>query len=565
MQKNIRYDKVSTYLKLNKGTVILLSLTGLLFDGLMCLVPIIQGKVIDEFEAQSSLDRIVRYTVFFFLFVLFVQINRFFKRYFVRVFSNKMVLQMRTVSFNNLIHDDIKEFSRTTKGDIMNKNLSDIKDSAEGIRKVVTEIFDSIVLMLGYLITMAILDYKITLIAAIFIVISIVIAQLMKKVVYKTTTEYKKCFSHSKDVTLNSLGNEIYYRGFGVSDSYYNEYEKAMNTLEKKSISAMAFKGSLEPLYGAIALIGLFFVVYMSGKNVTSDLWKIGTFTAYLSTYMLVSRKASKVGKVFNAYQNARVSWDRCKIYLVDKGEINRIECNIDPSLVVKDLRFGFDEKFVLENINFEASKGEIIGICGMVHSGKSTLGAALSGIYDYDGSIKLCDLELKELKNTIISDFIAYAPSITEVFNDTLKYNISFSSNEDVSKEIENSLLIRDLDTFTNGENEMLSHSMVNLSGGQQKRLQVARSLYNSPKLIILDDPFNAIDINMSKEIVDNLRNNYKDSIIIIINNQSEVLEKMDRIIFLKNNEYIYGTYDYMQEDSNFKNLIGGKKNERI
>ncbi len=568
MKKKVRYDKVSTYLKLNIKTVILLSITGLLFDGLMCLVPILQGNVIDEFESQVSLKRIIIYTLLFLGFVLFVQVNRFFKRFFVRVFANRMVLQMRTVSFDNLLLEDIQEFSNTTKGDIMNKNLSDIKDSADGIRKVVTEIFDSIVLMLGYLITMAILDYKITLIVLIFIIISIVLAQFMKKIVYKTTSEYKKVFSKSKDVTLNSINNEVYYRGLGVNDNYYNKYVETMDELEKKSILAMTFKGSLEPLYGAVALIGLFFVIYMCGQNVINgatkiggEVWSIGTFSAFLSTYMLVSNKASKVGKVFNAYQNAKVSWDRCKVYLEDKGEITYFDNLNGSDLKVSNLEFGFDEKFVLKNINFCANKGEIIGICGSVHSGKSTLGAALSGIYNYKGSIKLCDLEIKEHKNTVIPKFIHYAPAITEIFNESLKYNISFNNESDVSAVINDSLLVNDIDTFSNRENEYLSHSMVNLSGGQQKRLQIARSLYNHPKLIILDDPFNAIDIKMSVKIVDNLINNYKDSIIIIINNQKEVLEKLDRIIFLKNKEYLYGTYDELLNDKSFSNLIGGKK----
>ena len=60
---------------------------------------------------------------------------------------------MRTVSFQNLITDDIKEFSNASKGDIMDKNLSDIKDSAEGVRKNLTEVYDSVILLLGFFIS----------------------------------------------------------------------------------------------------------------------------------------------------------------------------------------------------------------------------------------------------------------------------------------------------------------------------------------------------------------------------------------------------------------------------
>ena len=148
----IRYDKISTYFKLNKKSFILSTITGVIYNGLMAYVPLVQGKLIDLYKAQSDVKYIILFALSFLLFVIFIQVNRYFKRYFVRDFSNRMVLEMRTISFNNLLQSDIQDFSKTSKGDIMNKNLSDIKDSAEGVRKVLTEIYDSLILMLGYFI-----------------------------------------------------------------------------------------------------------------------------------------------------------------------------------------------------------------------------------------------------------------------------------------------------------------------------------------------------------------------------------------------------------------------------
>ena len=316
---NLRYDRVRTYFKLNKKSFILTSITGVIYNSLMALVPIVQGKLIDAFNAQDDVKYIIKFALTFLTFVIFIQVNRYFKRYYVRDFSNKMVLQMRRVSFKNLITDDISTFITESKGDIMNKNLSDIKDSAEGVRKILTEVYDSIILMLGYLISLMIMDWKTTLVITIFLVLSMVFANLMKKIIYKSTSEYKKTFSKSKDVTLNSLKNELYYRGFGVCHKYDAIYQNTQNELEKKSIKSMVFKGSLEPTYQAIALIGLFFVIYFCGIKVTSGTWLVGTFSAYLSTYVLVANKASKVGKVFNAATNFKVSWKRCSPYLERK------------------------------------------------------------------------------------------------------------------------------------------------------------------------------------------------------------------------------------------------------
>lgn len=557
--KDIRYDKISTYFKLNKKSFILATITGVIFNGLMAFVPLVQGELINAYKAQKNAKYIILFALSFLAFIVFIQVNRYLKRYFVRDFSNRMVLQMRTVSFQNLIKDDISEFSKTSKGDIMNKNLSDIKDCAEGVRKMLTEVYDSVILMLGYLISMMIMDYKVTLIISIFLIASIIVANLMKKAIFKTTSEYKKTFSKAKDVTLNSLKNEVYYRGFGVSNSYYQKYQDTQDNLEKKSIKSMIFKSSLEPTYQAIAFIGMLFVIYMCGKKVIDDVWLIGTFSAFLSTYVLVANKVSKVGKIFNAYTTFMVSWKRCSPYLKSKEKQKEIAYPTDKlDLDVNNLSFGFDKDFVLHNISFHLEKGQSLGICGMIHSGKSTLGAALSGLYNYEGNIKLQGVELKEVRNDIGNNFISYVPSEVEIFNDTIKYNVAFE-DKDILKEMALSCLDQDVNNFENKENEVLSHSTTNLSGGQQKRLQIARGLYNNPKLIVMDDPFNAIDLDMSVKITENIINNYKNSIFVLINNQKEILKKLDYIIFLKHDTYLFGTYDELMKDKDFSNLIGG------
>lgn len=557
--RDIRYDKISTYFKLNKKSFILATIAGVIFNGLMAFVPLVQGELINAYKAQKDAKYIILFALSFLAFIVFIQVNRYLKRYFVRDFSNRMVLQMRTVSFQNLIKDDISEFSKTSKGDIMSKTLLDIKDCAEGVRKMLTEVYDSVILMLGYLISMMIMDYKVTLIISIFLSASIIVANLMKKAIFKTTSEYKKTFSKAKDVTLNSLKNEVYYRGFGVSNFYYQKYQDTQDNLEKKSITSMIFKSSLEPTYQAIAFIGMLFVIYMCGKKVIDDVWLIGTFSAFLSTYVLVANKVSKVGKIFNAYTTFKVSWKRCSPYLKSKEKQKEIAYPTDKlDLDVNNLSFGFDKDFVLHNISFHLEKGQSLGICGMIHSGKSTLGAALSGLYNYDGNIKLQGVELKEVRNDIGNNFISYVPSEVEIFNDTIKYNVAFE-DKDIFKEMALSCLDQDVNNFENKENEVLSHSTTNLSGGQQKRLQIARSLYNNPKLIVMDDPFNAIDLDMSVKITENIINNYKNSIFVLINNQKEILKKLDYIIFLKNDTCLFGTYDELMKDKDFLNLIGG------
>lgn len=106
--KKYQYDKVSTYFKLNKKSFIIATITGVILNSLMALVPIVQGKLIDEYEKQADAKYIIYFALSFLAFVIFIQSNRYFKRYYVRDFANRMVLQMRTVSFDNMIKTILK-------------------------------------------------------------------------------------------------------------------------------------------------------------------------------------------------------------------------------------------------------------------------------------------------------------------------------------------------------------------------------------------------------------------------------------------------------------------------
>lgn len=551
--KKTDYSKIRTYFYLNKKSFILASITGIIYNVLMVLVPILMGKLIDLFKVQGDNKKIINYAFLFFIFVIFIQINRFFKRYYVRDFANKMVLQMRQISFENMMLLPIEEINSTSKGDIMNKTLTDIKDSVEGIRKILTEIYDSIILMLGYYVSLMIMDWSLTLIVTSFLLLAIIIANMMKKMIFKTSLSYKNAVSNNKDFVLNYIKNEIYYRGFGTENNYYNEYKNKQDDLEKKSIKAMIFKNSLEPTYQAISYLGLFFIIYFCGKKVINDIWLIGTFSAYLSTFLLMAIKTSKVGKVFNAYATMKVSWKRCSNYLIQKENNNVYKKeNNNLSLDINNLTFGFNNKFILKNISLSINNHQLVGICGEVHSGKSTLLAALTGIYNYQGSIKLSGIELKDIKDLKYNNFISYAPSEVEIFNDTVKYNISFGE-KDVYKEMKMTYLDQEINS-----EDILSHSNSNLSGGQQKRLMIARCLFPNAKLILLDDPFNALDIDMGVKIINNIKNNYKNSIIIIVNNQNEILKKMDKIIYLNKNGYIFDNYNNLLKNEDFRKIIG-------
>lgn len=544
------YNKIRYYFYYLWGILVPLTITGILYDSLMSFIPRIQGDAINSIKQQNT-DLIIKSSLIFLGLTIFVQINRFLKRYLVRVFSNKMNYLMRNKCFNHMLSLDMAFYEQNKVGDILNKNTTDISDTCESIRKLTTEIFDTVILMIGYIVSYFLLDYKIALMSLPFVLISIIISLFLKKKVYMTTKDYKEYSSKFKDSTLNMLKNEIYFRGMGVNEKYIDQYSKEVDILAKKNVKNLVYKASMESIYSSIGFIGLFFVLYFGLNNVIDGTYDIGTFTTILTTFALIANKGAKVGKSFNAYQGLKVTWKRIKPFLEDDIEKEEEYQFNSDGLSLIDFSYSYDD-FKTPTITYSFNKDEKIGIVGRVHTGKSTLLKSLTGLYEYDGEAKLNGIDLKDLfksKNQVIS----YCPSKEFLFKDSIVNNIELGRDGNI-KEALNSACLTDSQLDINTE---INPTMVNISGGQKQRLMLARSLYHQSNMYLLDNPFSSLERSMSESISNQVLD--MNGLFFIVTNDENILKKLDRIIYLNDGIAKIDTYFNLLKDDSFKSLVEG------
>jgi ATP-binding cassette subfamily B multidrug efflux pump len=120
-------------------------------------------------------------------------------------------------------------------------------------------------------------------------------------------------------------------------------------------------------------------------------------------------------------------------------------------------------------------------------------------------------------------------------------------------------------------GENTKVGNGGVRLSGGQQARIALARALLNKSKIIILDDPFSSVDMKTEMAIIENLKNNYRNSIILLISHRLAIFKDINRILLMQGDKTVdYGTHAQLMERSELystiyrlQNLEGGAAGE--
>jgi ABC-type multidrug transport system fused ATPase/permease subunit len=339
-------------------------------------------------------------------------------------------------------------------------------------------------------------------------------------------------------------------------------YNVELEDLQNKAIKANILENSMQPIYFVISMLGIIMVIYLGGTKVISGVWTVGIFSTYITMFTAMANKASKAAKLFNSVQKSQVSWKRIKPYL-SEYESKDTTSNINKSktkLLVEDLSFSYEDgkDNIFENINFEGNQGEIIGVTGSIASGKSTLGLSLLGLYPYEGSIKIDGKELRDYSEYERSQMISHLGHNPHLLSDTIYNNITLGKSYDISSVIKDVCFDDDLKAMPDGENTLVGNSGIRLSGGQQARIALARALLQKNKIIVLDDPFSAVDMKTEEKIINNLRNNYKDSLIILISHRLAIFDKINKIILLHNDKTVeYGTHDELMEKSKLYSMI--------
>lgn len=549
-------DKILNYWKKEKFLVTCIIVFGIASNTSMILGPIYQGKLIDSIAEGNSLSSVVLVATLYAMLIGITQLFRYFKRFYIRRFANSTSSTMRFMIYNNIMSKSTSELDNENTGNLMTRVISDVDLCVEGMRKFTTEVFDTGVLMISYLISMLFYDVKITMLSIIFVPVAMAIAEKLKSVIYKYAREYRKKSSDIADVTYDMIENSMLYRVTGMEVKNRARYNEELEDLKNKAIKASILENSMQPIYNVIAMLGIIMVIYLGGTKVIRGGWTVGSFSTYIAMFTAMATKASKAAKLFNSVQKSQISWKRIEPYLSDykTKDSSSIIDNRDTMLSVEGLSFSYGEgrENIIENISFKAKKGEIIGITGSIASGKSTLGLSLLGLYPYLGSIKVDGRELNDYSQYERSQMISYLGHKPQLLSDSIYNNITMGSSKEISDILKDVCFDTDLDAMQKGQDTLVGNSGIKLSGGQQARIALARALINKNKIIILDDPFSAVDMKTEEKIIENLRSNYKDSLIILISHRLAIFNRINKIILLKNDTTAdMGTHEELMKKS--------------
>ena len=569
-------DRVISYFKEEWKVLLTVTISGLIYNIGLLAGPWFEGKMtgclVEILKGLGAFSDMLVLVLGYVIAIAVVQIARYIKRFYVRRFANNVNRRMKEILYASLVRKSRASLREEGEGSIMTKAILDVDDCVEGMRKFTTEIFDTGVALAAYAGMLLWYDFRLALLCMIFPPISYMTAEKMKKMIQRTGAAYKEQSGYLSNATLDRAENAITYRVFGCEQERQQAYEENLTSYEKSAVKANIWNSVMPPVYRIISMVGVLFILYFGQKNVLGtgwSTWTIASFTTFLACFVKLYVKSSSAAKLFNAVHKAQVSWKRIKPLLTkqeestqsernvfgipENGEVakqeiaqSEIRCRSVEQLQVRHLNFAYpDGKLILKDISFQAEKGQMIGITGPVACGKSTLGKAFLCEYPYEGQILVDGEEFQNMKPSQRTSIIGYLGHDPELFNDSVENNVLMGEKKNPDDFLKMVCMDEEVKEMDDGIQTLVGNGGVRLSGGQGKRLALARTLCHKKPVLILDDPFSALDKSTERQIFANLKEQSRESIVLLISHRLYLFPQMDQIIWMEDGKTVVGTHE--------------------
>ena len=549
--KSFRADAIGSCFRLEWLPLLFVTLSGLVYNIGLLAGPWYEGRLAqclaDILGGNASAANMAALVLGYILVTLLVQAARFIKRFYVRRFANNINRRMKGILYAGLVRQSRASLEKEGAGELMTKAISDVDDCVEGMRKFTTEIFDTGVALVGYMVMLLVYDWRLALLSLLFTPVSYVCAARMKKPVQRAGAAYKKAAGALSAATLDRAQNAVTYRIHGCEDARAERYEDTLKNCETAAVRSNVQQSALPPLYLAVSNAGVLFILWLGAKNVLGtgwNTWDIAAFTTFLSCFTKLTVKSSKAAKLFNSVQKAEVSWKRIKPLMKEPEELPELDIPAPEAVTLKDLSFAYGDEPVFSGLSITARPGDIIGVTGPVACGKSTFGRVFLCEAPYGGSAKFGPKEFSALTPRQIAATVGYLGHDPELRADTVRHNVLCGSEQDAMPYLAAVALKDEVLAMENGPDTVIGSGGTRLSGGQAQRLALARTLAHPRPVLILDDPFSALDRKTEDTVFANLQEYAKNKTVFLISHRLYHFPQMRQVIFMEDGKTAVGTH---------------------
>lgn len=354
----------------------------------------------------------------------------------------------------------------------------------------------------------------------------------------------KKIDTLNRVVQENLIGIRV-VKAFVREEKEKEKFHNASDDLARQGSKAAGLVVTIMPIMMLMMNVVIVYTYYKGATDAAAGVMEVGQISVLSSYIVQVLMNIMMVSMFLLQFTRAKACGDRVVEVLNTEIDIVNpknpyIPENPKGRIEFKDVNFGYhDNDTVLENINFTAKAGSIIGIIGSTGCGKSSLVNLIPRLYDVtSGQILVDDVDVRDYDIAALRELTGVVLQKNVLFSGSIKDNIRWGKPDATDEEIVNACKAAQAHDFImaqpNGYDTDLSQGGLNLSGGQKQRLCIARAMIKKPKILILDDSTSAVDTATEAKIRESFYTSLKDTTVLIIAQRISSVKDADEILVL-------------------------------
>ena len=559
--------KVLRYAARYKFLIYLSMLLAVITALLSLYVPILAGRAIDHIIGKGNVDFNIVGGILLKMIVTIAVISVC--QWIMNKANNKITFQVvrdvRKEAFERLQILPFDYLDSKQTGDIVSRIISDVDLFSDGLLMGFTQLFTGIVTIVGTLMFMFYLNFKIALVVVVLTPLSLFVARFIATRSFNLFKLQSEARSDQTSFVDEMVGNLSVVKAFAHEDENMEYFDSINERLEETSIKATFISSLTNPgtrfinnlVYAAVALFGALTCI-AGGMTV-------GGLTIFLSYANQYTKPFNEISGVVTELQNALACAERVFALIEEKTEIPDsadAPDTFEPSGDVKfnDVFFSYDKnKKLIEDLNLDIKKGQRVAIVGPTGAGKSTLINLLMRFYDVDeGGISIDGINLKDLKRRQIRDNFGMVLQETWLRSGTIKDNITLGRSGFTDEEIIEAAKASHAHSFIKrlpeGYNTVISENGGNLSQGQKQLLCITRVMLSIPPMLILDEATSSIDTSTEIRIQKAFNRMMSGRTSFIVAHRLSTIREADVILVMKNGRIIeQGSHNELLEKKGF------------
>ena len=584
--------KLRAYFRQVAGELVLGSLAGIVMNTAVVLPAILLGNAIDKalaLERGAAMPDDVTFAALLLIAgTLLTEGPRVLKRWWLITANARIRANLRADALRGALSRPLADLHKTSIGEQMARIVGDVEVLGVGLREFTIETWDTVLFSCSFVVAMLVIDAQLTLLALAPVPVAMLIAHASGRWVRARTTRAREANATLTANIQELLSGSRVLRFFGRGAAATGVIETFSQAFAARNLSATRLRLGLPPLYNTLMMSGILFVIWQGGERVVNGAMSVGVFVGYLALFIRFVERGFRIPQMVNSIQSGGAAYARLAPMLAPaltvagepafasfkSGHVAGIsaeeitgkrERSGALGVALSNVTFTYPgaTRPALLDFSLEIAPGSLVAVTGAVGSGKSALARALLGIYPVaSGKVWLSAADGSTLNYQGYPGGLAgYLPQDAHLFSGSVRDNVLMAEEaaypEFVAQAVRIAALDVDIAEFPRGMDTPIGELGVRISGGQRQRLGLARALAayapDTPGLLVLDDPFSAVDVETETRIVAALREAFgaqqpahQRATILLCSQRLAAFPQADRVVVLENGRIAeQGTHD--------------------